>query len=488
MDSWREVVVERRHPDEHLGLRQRVDELEVLYPLAEGAMFLVAPDARVDPWLSRTFDSRAWKRLAPSTRQAYIDSLRRFFDFVWLLDERDWFMATEDDYDEYEELRTDSEKSPVIVQPSTWMKDHSAITWLYTRAYAAGKTQLGPSLPGIRATGANFFDGTRVKHTDPSTARHWRDVGLLGYEWDGVPGEQVEATQSLRNCAFFDLLLDSGLRAGEAHSLTVLSRPTIEPGRRMGSSLLQATQTKGNRPRFFYFGGSTVSRIDSYVDGPRNTWIAAARRNGLYNRRAGWETATVLGAGHNPKLVLSSPEGSDRTRLLSQLSVRERAKILIPDGRDWQPLSLWLTSAGLPLKLASWQSVFHKGNANYLHAARRAGVAPELQIRVHMHMLRHTFALVKILAYERLFDKRFGLTPLQRRDYAEVFGDPYVYVQNLLGHSSPETTKSIYLAALVDLRHRAVLEHEDYFEADPSVEYAALRQVGQQTRLVEGLD
>ena len=468
--AWRTVVVDNSRQGGNDALRRRLIELEQGWPLKDESAFLISPAGRVDPWLSQTFTSRAWKRLAPATRRSYIDSIRRFFDFVWVLDNRDWRQATEDDYDEYEEFRTDSENSAVIVQPATWMKDHSAITWIYTRAHRAGKSELGPSLPGIAATGPNYYDGTRVRHTDPSTARHWRDVAFLGYAWNGVPQPEREPAQSLRNAAFFDLLLDTGLRAGEAHSLTVLNRPRVEAKARIGSDRLPGSLSKSKEPRFYYYKASTVSRIDSYIDGPRNTAIGIAARKGLYSISPGWERATTSGASENPTLTLTSPQGQTRTRRLSQLSILERSRILILLDNTWQPLALWLTKAGLPLQLNSWQSVYRDGNTAYSRSAPH----PETSLYLHMHMLRHTFAMVKLLAYERLFDTRFGLSTSQRRDYAEIFGDPYAYVQNLLGHSSSETTKAFYLSALMDIRHRGVLEHDDYVELDPSIEHASL--------------
>ena len=40
---------------------------------------------------------------------------------------------------------------------------------------------------------------------------------------------------------------------------------------------------------------------------------------------------------------------------------------------------------------------------------------------------------------------RFGLDASEREELRRTHGDPYVMVQQLLGHSNVETTRSIYL-------------------------------------------
>ena len=48
-------------------------------------------------------------------------------------------------------------------------------------------------------------------------------------------------------------------------------------------------------------------------------------------------------------------------------------------------------------------------------------------------------------------DRRFGLTPQERDEFRRTYGDPYTMVSQLLGHSSRETTKRIYLAPVRSL-------------------------------------
>lgn len=62
-----------------------------------------------------------------------------------------------------------------------------------------------------------------------------------------------------------------------------------------------------------------------------------------------------------------------------------------------------------------------------------------------------------LVVLNTLMDERFGLTPQERRDYRQLYGDPWFMVQNLLGHAARETTVNCYLAPVSDLQLRAML-------------------------------
>ena len=75
-------------------------------------------------------------------------------------------------------------------------------------------------------------------------------------------------------------------------------------------------------------------------------------------------------------------------------------------------------------------------------------------------MLRHSFALRMLLTLMHAFDRRMGLSAEDRREYRLLFGDPWVLVQTLLGHSSPETTRNIYLEPVSGLHVDLFLNDE----------------------------
>ena len=68
------------------------------------------------------------------------------------------------------------------------------------------------------------------------------------------------------------------------------------------------------------------------------------------------------------------------------------------------------------------------------------------------HMLRHSFALHMQVALHHALDRRFGLTPGERKHLWQVYGDPWVLVRDLLGHSSEQTTRLVYLESLNGLQ------------------------------------
>lgn len=98
---------------------------------------------------------------------------------------------------------------------------------------------------------------------------------------------------------------------------------------------------------------------------------------------------------------------------------------------------VFLGESGLPMAPDTWERIFAQ-------ASRRCR-SLEVPVACHPHMLRHSFALRMLLTLMHAFDRRMGLDPEERREYRLLFGDPWVLVQTLLGHSSPETTRNIYL-------------------------------------------
>ena len=73
------------------------------------------------------------------------------------------------------------------------------------------------------------------------------------------------------------------------------------------------------------------------------------------------------------------------------------------------------------------------------------------------HSARHSFALYMLVVLNVLMDQRYGLTEEERRDFRQLYGDPWFMVQQLLGHASRETTVDRYLAPVADLSLRSML-------------------------------
>jgi integrase len=80
------------------------------------------------------------------------------------------------------------------------------------------------------------------------------------------------------------------------------------------------------------------------------------------------------------------------------------------------------------------------------------------------HMLRHSFALKWYSVGKLVHAARLGhLSPPERLDFREQFGDTWHLVQTMLGHRSVETTKEVYLEPFQSLDVEVLLAHANGF-------------------------
>jgi integrase len=149
-----------------------------------------------------------------------------------------------------------------------------------------------------------------------------------------------------------------------------------------------------------------------------------------------------------------------------------------------EPLWLWLTEGGTPMAYQSWEKVFDAANARVaavFAAATRQDGGRRTAIACSPHMLRHSFALYMLVALHHALDRRFGLTPEERRHFRHVYGDPWVLIRDLLGHRSEQTTRFVYLEPLSGLQVRLMLDHDEDLET-------LLSRVAASSRLVIDAD
>jgi hypothetical protein len=111
------------------------------------------------------------------------------------------------------------------------------------------------------------------------------------------------------------------------------------------------------------------------------------------------------------------------------------------------------------------------------------------------HATRHSFALYMLIVLNDLVDRKFGLTPEQRRDFMLLYGDPWFLVKELLGHSDVETTKSHYLSPVQHLRLESILafdEGEKESDGDPDAHERRLTglfsRIAKETTGIQDLD
>lgn len=76
------------------------------------------------------------------------------------------------------------------------------------------------------------------------------------------------------------------------------------------------------------------------------------------------------------------------------------------------------------------------------------------------HSGRHSMALYMLIVLNELMDKKYGLSAADRRDFAQLYGDPWWLVKTLLGHRDVEVTKEHYLAPVMHLQLESLLSFD----------------------------
>src|SRR5205807_2287419 len=84
-----------------------------------------------------------------------------------------------------------------------------------------------------------------------------------------------------------------------------------------------------------------------------------------------------------------------------------------------------------------------------------------LRVFCSPHMLRHSFALQMLVSLHYALDRKFGLTPSERKYYETIYGNVWSLVKDLLGHASEETTKNVYLEPVRGLQLDTLLNDAD---------------------------
>lgn len=414
----------------------------------DGLPYLLDPEFRFDTQLNGFFSSPGMLTAAWNTQAAYARDLAGFLTFLWAArDKRDFRLATADDHLAYLVWRRKDEQGPHIAA-STWDREVASVNRFYQWQCEVGVVSANPipqrraryswaprsDSPATHAPATYSHSATReqIQWLSAAEYRTWRDVGVRGFTPAGLPDDSFRGRWATRNALFCDVMVRTGLRLTELASLTVLDVPQ-DTGAKYQRLWLPAAVAKGGSARWVYLPRHLVRQLDEY-------------------RR--FDRGESLGGGHVPAsldedawVVKESGRAattlSGRTARVEQLGPRDRARLRIPGERGLEPASWWLSEAGRPIAAATWQNVFR--NANRRCAQHRVA------LRVHPHMLRHTFAVTTLEQLQRghIAELR-QLDPANRSHYVRVFGDPVDWVRRLLGHRSITTTQ-IYLHALEEL-------------------------------------
>lgn len=421
------------------GLQASLIDRERRLGLRPGQPFLLRPDGAADVEVLAFFASASFGLLSEQSQLSYAKDLRYFLSFLESQDVP-WRDADHDDLLNFEYWRRRDPDNPQRVSAAKFARELAACRKFYEWQQARGVVSSSPLL------GAALGDGTqvmrphraarsvRVKWLAPRAFRQWRDVGLAGYLPDGQRDAAWRGRNEGRNTAFADLLWGSGLRLREGASLLVWEVPARREGANYLRGRVGAGVAKG-RGRDFWVAADALSTVAAYVSTSRAASVRRAQRGGRYDARG--DRLTVVQRDGDRLQIAEADSGEVRSVLAGDLEVRDRERLFLEGPHGLEPAMVFLGESGDPMRYATWEAVFAQASKR----CRSLG----LDLGCYPHMLRHSFALRMLLTLTHVFDRRMGLTPEQRQEYRHLFGDPWVLVQTLLGHASPQTTKDTYL-------------------------------------------
>jgi site-specific recombinase XerD len=470
-----------------------------------GDPIFLAPDYRVDALLSSYGRSRKFRAYTTETRRNYATDITLLLDFLWRRS-RGWTEARPRDLEDYEHWRRFELSNPKRISGSKWNRELAAVTSLYRWAVGNRVVERNPiqmkEVVGrygevllVAEAKARDARPSNVHWLTPRTWRRWIDVGLRGRGKDGLPEPGWMARLEDRNVAFVNVLRSSGLRRGEGGSLLTFEVPQRRlDGGRYYCGKIGAAVTRSKKARTFYVASDAIGEVDTYVESSRAWAVRAAQKAGRYEGLPELWIVTEVTRGLNPVVRWRDQDGVEGQRLLNQLTVEERTLLFTERGGGLEPLWLWLNERGLPFQPHSWEGVFRTANQR----CERVLTPPErLRLDPHkvyapyatVHSARHSFALFMLVVLDTLMDQRYGLTPEERRDFRQLYGDPWLMVQNLLGHASRETTVERYLAPVADLNLRAMLANAETAVLAPMTELdAVFARVAAESEGIQDID
>lgn len=376
---------------------------------------------------------------------------------------KDWRAATEADHTAYYYWRRRDPRGP-RVDGNTWSPEVSHLQQFYVYAKSKswvaevpiqqrprrdakdpknGKRRSRPdsATETVPATYSHDTGGKAIEWLPAPSYRRWRDVGVLGYDREGLPRDGFRGRWASRNGAFSDSTVRTGLRLEEQASRLTLEVPTGPGPAGYSRFWLPGVIAKRNSARWVYEPASVRRDLTAYAAEDRRLVIEEAREAGRYREI---RRPIVIADPRTPHMAQYT-SGINRGEKIDVrlLDPGERRRLLIDTEEGLEPAMFWLGESGMPLALSTWKDMFTDAN--------RRCEEQGLDLYAHAHLLRHTFAVITLEQLQRGHIVALGnMNPAQRLHYQRIFGDPMDWVRKRLGHASQLSTL-IYLHALQEL-------------------------------------
>lgn len=351
-----------------------------------------------------------------------------------------------------EDLKSYAKRRSEHLKLTSLQTEFSCLANFYRYALASGWIERDP-IPRWNGRNTLIPRGVRPsrvsKFLNPAQTSHFLTVGLRG---DGAPPETAPASPE-RDYCYGLLLATTGLRREEAG---LILDAEIPPPIQMPADGVQAFERtgKGGYTRYVYVTAEAAHAIDLYRQTERAAKVRTAQSLLRRKRREGRLLITDGYTTHRgrPAVIVDG-----KKVLLTVFSDEDRARaVRVLDDGTIEPLALFVAQGGLPPHIKYWNELFADARDRVHERGHKH--RPPAHVVVGPHTMRHTFA-VRMLA---------GLMAQGREasgDAYEFLANPVLTVQQLLGHSSMETT------------HRYLYAAETWAEDVPNV----LRQVAVQT-------
>ncbi|MFD5389760.1 hypothetical protein ACFWMG_33565 [Streptomyces sp. NPDC127074] len=246
----------------------------------------------------------------------------------------------------------------------------------------------------------------------------------------------------------------------------VPSRP-LRSGRYCHGQMARAL-SRSKRDRTFYASVDSLRQVSAYAESERAWAVERAQAQGRYEKLPLMRLITKVTTGRIPTVHWVDRDGVQGRYDLNLLDWRERQWLFVEGPQGPEPAWLWLTEQGLPMLPDRWNTVFRQANQRCEQALltpQERETSPLLRVAeirgkvpyATPHSMRHSMALYMLVLLNELMDKKYGLTAADRRDFAQLYGDPWWLVKTLLGHKDVETTKEHYLRPVLHLQLESIL-------------------------------